>query len=208
MTDDDLELRVAWQRHLGVSPTATDWFESILDRHRSAGRYYHDTRHITWVVRHVATMATYTDDLDAVVAAGFFHDVVYEAARSDNEAASGRLAALAVTEFGWDAARRDHVMAMIEATATHDVDAADADTQVLLAADLAVLATEPARYADYVRAVRREYAHVSDADWLVGRSAVLRGLLERPHLYAPRLERHGWEDRARANMAAEMATLR
>ena len=59
-----------------------------------------------------------------------------------------------------------------------------------------------------MRSVRREYAHVDDADWQLGRSAVLRGLLDRPHLYAPALELHGWDNRARANMAAELATLR
>jgi len=208
VTDDDLELRVAWQRHLGTSRPATGWFESVLAHHRGSGRYYHDRRHITWVVRHVTTMADHADDLDAVVAAAFFHDSVYDATRSDNEVASGRMADLALTELTWGPARRGHVVAMIEATAYHDVDTADPDTRVLLAADLAVLATEPPRYADYVRAVRREYAHVSDADWQVGRSGVLRNLLERTHLYAPSLERHGWEDRARANIAAELAMLR
>ena len=208
MTNDDLELRVAWQRHLGGSLPATRWLDSVLGHHRSAGRHYHDNRHIKWVVRHVTALASHTDDLGAVVAAAFFHDVIYEVTRSDNESASGRLADRALTELDWQPDRRGHVVTMIEATATHDVDRADADTQVLLAADLAVLATEPAKYADYVRSVRREYAHVNDADWQLGRSAVLRGLLERPHLYAPTLELHGWDDRARANMTAELATLR
>ncbi len=207
MTNDDLELRVAWQQHLGESRPAAQWLESVLGHHRSAGRHYHDTRHVRWVVRHVTALASHTDDLGAVVAAAFFHDVIYEVTRTDNEWASGRLADRALTELDWQAARCDHVVAMIEATATHDVDLADADTQVLLAADLAVLAAEPTRYADYVRSVRREYAHVSDADWQLGRSGVLRSLLERPYLYAPALELHGWDDRARANMTAELAAL-
>lgn len=158
-------------------------------------------------MRHVTALASRTDDLGAVVAAAFFHDVIYEVTRSDNESASGQLADRALTELGWKSARCGHVVAMIEATATHDVDGADADTQVLLAADLAVLAAEPTRYADYVRSVRREYAHVSDADWQLGRSGVLRSLLERPNLYAPALQLHGWDDRARANMTAELAAL-
>ncbi len=96
---------------------------------------------------------------------------------------------------------------MIMATIDHDVDEAEIDTQVLLAADLAILATEPARYSNYVTAVRREYAHVDDDQWRVGRSAVLRGLLDRPHLFAPALELSSWERRARANITAELATL-
>ena len=81
-----------------------------------------------------------------------------------------------------------HVAEMVMATAGHDVDGVDRDTAVLLAADLAVLAAEPSRYADYATAVRREYAHVDDGGWRAGRSAVLRTLLARPRLFAAELE--------------------
>ena len=53
-------------------------------------------------------------------------------------------------------------------------------------ADLAILAAEPQRYADYSAAVRREYAHVSDADFAVGRALVLRDLLAKPSLFQTR----------------------
>jgi len=207
VTDDDLELSVAWQQHLGRSDAATAWFESVLERTRRPGRHYHGTRHVRWVIRHVTELADHAEDLGAVVAAGFFHDVVYDPTRTDNERASGQLAGDALAELGWDAGRRRHVVEMIEATAAHDVDGADPDTSVLLAADLAVLAAEPTRYGDYVTAVRREYAHLTDADWRSGRCAVLRGLLGRVHLFAPTLGLHTWEDRARANMTAELAAL-
>ena len=48
---------------------------------------------------------------------------------------------------------------------------------------------------------------LSDRPLTVGRSAVLRSLLDRPHLFAPGLGLHDWEQRARANIAAELATL-
>jgi len=210
VADDDLELRVAWEQHLGRSHASRRWFDTIVSRYRGAGRHYHDIRHVRWVLRHVATLesrATDIADIGAVVAAAFFHDVVYDPARPDNEAASARLADIALDELGWEPDRRRRVMAMIDATVAHDVDGADLDTQVLLAADLAVLAADPAGYGDYARAVRREYAHVADDDWRSGRSAVLHGLLDRPHLFAPGLGLVDWEHRARANITAELATL-
>ena len=73
--------------------------------------------------------------------------------------------------------RCDHVAELVLATASHDPPGADRDTAVLLAADLGVLAAEPARYADYANAVRREYSHVDDDGWRSGRGAVLRGPL-------------------------------
>ena len=213
MAGDDLELRVAWEQHLGRSDTSQRWFDTVVRRHREAGRHYHGIRHVRWMLRHItaleSNLADNADiaDMGAVVAAAFFHDVVYDPARSDNEAASGRLADIALGELGWEPARRRRVTSMIDATVAHHVDDVDLDTQVLLAADLAVLAADPAGYGDYVRAVRREYAHVTDDDWRTGRSAVLHDLLDRPHLFAPVLGLFDWEHRARANITAELATL-
>ncbi len=208
MADDVLELRVAWEQHLGRSPAATAWFASVVTGYRRPDRHYHSVRHVRWVLRHVADLGPSVEDLGAVVAAAFFHDAIYDPKRADNEHASARLADRALTELGWEPTRRERVVAMIEATVGHDVEHADSDTRVLLAADLAVLAAEPARYGDYVEAVRREYGHVGDEQWRAGRSAVLRALLERPNIFSPELELHHWEQRARANITAELATLR
>ena len=64
-----------------------------------------------------------------------------------------------------------------------------------------------AHFASMVRAVRREYAHVTDDDWRTGRAAVLRGFADRPRIYADGLGLDDWEHRARANIAAELAML-
>ena len=94
------------------------------------------------------------------------------------------------------------------ATATHDLAGVDRDTAVLLAADLAVLAAEPSRYADYATAVRREYAHVDDDAWRAGRGAVLRTLLDGARSSSPpELGLDEWERRARANLTSELASI-
>jgi predicted metal-dependent HD superfamily phosphohydrolase len=228
MSTGDLELRIAWQRHVATSSRtdhvaelaeiteiADRWLDSVLGRHREPHRHYHDVRHVRWVVRHVRELAAdladsdvAVGDLDAVVAAAFFHDVIYDPTASGNEAASGALAATALRELGWADEAVDHVVAMIEGTAHHRVDhATSTDTAVLFAADLGVLAADPAGYSDYVRNVRREYHHVHDADWVTGRAAVLRSFLERDAIYAPALGLDSWERRARANLAAELGAL-
>ncbi len=209
MSGDELELRLAWERHLGRSDAARRWFEAVVARHRASDRHYHGLRHVAWVVRHVETLAArqLVDDEAAVVAAGFFHDAVYDPTRHDNELASAELAGRALTELGWPDARIRHVAAMIVATASHELEGVDRDTAALLAADLAVLAADPGPYGDYVRNVRREYAHVPDDAWATGRAAVLERLIGRERLFAVHLGLDGWERRARANIAAELAEL-
>jgi predicted metal-dependent HD superfamily phosphohydrolase len=84
---------------------------------------------------------------------------------------------------------------------------ADADAAILMDADLAVLGDEPAVYQAYVNGVRAEYAHVSDHEWRLGRSAVLRSLLARDPLFLTTAMRDERERRARANITAELAGL-
>jgi predicted metal-dependent HD superfamily phosphohydrolase len=209
MSADEHELRAAWSRCIGDSHEARALFDSLIGRHREPHRHYHGVRHVTWVVRHVEELgaAEPVDDLDAIVAAAFFHDAVYDPQASDNEAASARLAERELTVLGWDEPRRRRVAAMVEATA-HHATPHDGDTMVLVDADLAVLGSEPAGYQAYVAGVRSEYAHVSAADWRIGRTQVVRSFLDRPTLFATPTGRARWEARARANLAAEVASLR
>lgn len=212
MGGGDLELEVAWQRHVGRSDAARELFDSIAARHRGGGRHYHDLQHVRWVVRHVLELADrfVVVDLDAIVAAAFFHDAVYEFDRSDNEIRSAELARACLGELGWDPGRCDRVAAMIVAT-EHRADATDPtelDTAVLLAADLAVLGAEPGAYSDSVRKIRREYGHLDADEWRRGRSAVIEGFLGRTAIFPSELALDTWERRARANLTAELAALR
>lgn len=211
MGTDERELRTAWQRHVGTGPVADGWFDSLVARH--GGRPYHDLRHVRWVVRHVRELATATapprtdDQVDRLVAAACFHDAVYDATRNDNEQLSAELARRALGEIGWGDDAGDDVARMIRATAGHAHDPADATTSVLLAADLGVLAAEPTRYGDYVRNVRREYAHLGDADWRAGRTAFVDSMLERDRIFPANLGLDDWERWARANLTAERAAM-
>jgi predicted metal-dependent HD superfamily phosphohydrolase len=205
----DVELRAAWQAH--VHPDA-DLLDRLLGRHRERHRRYHGTAHVRWVVRHVLELATVepVDDLDAVVAAAFYHDAVYEPKHPANERASARLARRDLAALGspvpWDETRIGSVAAMIEGTATH-LDPPDVDTAVLFDADLAVLGADVVGYDAYVTGVRAEYRHVADDDWRAGRAAVLEAFLERPAIYATDSGRRRWEARARANITGELAML-
>lgn len=213
MGTDERELRTAWQRHIGATAAAHGWFDAIVARHRDGDRHYHDLRHVCWVVRHVRELATDTvpprsdDQLDRLVAAACFHDAVYDAERGDNEERSARLAHRALGEIGWPDEALDEVTAMIRATAGHAHDDIDTTTAVLLAADLAVLAAEPNRYGDYVRNVRREYAHLDDDAWRAGRIAFVDTMLGRGRIFPVELGLDDWERRARANLTAERAAM-
>ena len=200
--------RDAWREVAG--PHRTDALERLLGRYREPHRRYHTVQHIAAVLQALQHLtasgaAGAPPDPDAVLLAALFHDAVYDPTASDNEEASAVLAGHCADELGWAPSRGGHVERLVRATAGHT--ATDADAAALIDADLSVLAADPAEYDSYVRAVRAEYAHVDDAHWVVGRTAVLQGLLQRDHLFCtPYMQAHA-EARAKANIAAELATL-
>ncbi|RKT52881.1 putative metal-dependent HD superfamily phosphohydrolase [Saccharothrix australiensis] len=188
-------------RVLGGRPgTAGD----LVDRYAEGHRRYHDARHVLAVVRHVTDLAAHRADQEraVLVLAALAHDVVYDGEPGEDERRSAAWVGERLAAAGVDGRR---VAALVLATADHR--AADELTGLLLDADLAVLAAEPDDYERYRLAVRAEYAHVPEDAWRVGRGRVLRGLLERDPLYVTPRARDRWESRAKANLAAELATL-
>jgi predicted metal-dependent HD superfamily phosphohydrolase len=137
--------------------------------------------------------------------AALFHDAVYDPTRADNEAVSARLARAAAVEIGWSAGRASTVHRLVMATAGHH--AALPDEAVLVDADLAILGAEPKDYAAYVLGVRSEYGHVTDEQWNVGRAEVLHRFLDAPAIFHTAVLRREREARAKANLAAELASL-
>ncbi len=205
MNDAALELEVAWECHVADDRRLLD---ALLSRHREKHRRYHNATHVAWVIRHVHELATEEplDHLDEVVAAAFYHDAVYEASYPANERASARLARRDLATLGWPDEAAERVGAMIEATEHIDTsDDVGGDTAVLLDADLAILGADPAAYSAYATGVRSEYRHLDDDEWRTGRVHLLTGFLQRPSIYRTPTGRGLWEQRARANIEAELA---
>jgi predicted metal-dependent HD superfamily phosphohydrolase len=218
---DEVELRIAWASVAAPTARSVEVLEDLVGRHRQPHRRYHGLRHVVWVLRHSRELegaipecqhGAPTYDAASVTAAACFHDAVYDPQADDNEARSARLAESQLASLDWPPARCAFVADLVRATAGHlgddaTGDAAPWEQRVLLDADLAVLGSEPAGYAAYVNGVRSEYGHLSEAEWADGRTRVVERLLGRAPLYATSPARSWWEDRARANLTAELAGL-
>ncbi|MDQ3310737.1 MAG: hypothetical protein M3517_01295 [Actinomycetota bacterium] len=209
MSDRD-ELAIAWDIHIANSTPSHAVRDEVFGAHLEAGRVYHGLRHVTWVVRHVVTLCgeVAANDIGAIVAAGFFHDVIYHPTRDDNEDRSARVAAARLTELGWHDDRAGSVAHLVRTTQRHLPSDDDTDAMVLCDADLAVLGTSPKDYVAYTNGVRREYRHVDDDAWRTGRAHVLDAFVSRDSIYrtTPAIDR--WEARARANITSELDALR
>lgn len=182
----------------------------LVAAYRDPSRAYHDARHLAEVLANLDALTGPAGD-DVVRLAAWFHDAVYDAAPdtgsgASNEERSATTAVQVLSALGLAPQVVAEVARLVRLTATHDPADDDAGGALLCDADLAVLAREPAEYAQYVTDVRREYAAFSDADFAAGRAAVLRSLLAQPFLFRTPLGRALWECKARANVERELTS--
>jgi len=179
--------------------------------YQAADRHYHNLVHIEAMLALAADYGHLLHDQEAVQAAIWFHDAVYDSRAKDNEA---RSAALAEQKLAGrvDAGRLGRIAAMILATATHEVPRSDdedfaRDAALMLDMDLAILGAAPETFDAYERAVRQEYQWVEEPMWRAGRGAVLKGFLARPHIFHTDEFRQRFEPQARQNLARSLQAL-
>jgi predicted metal-dependent HD superfamily phosphohydrolase len=203
-------LAEAWlrtTRRVGARGDVAGAGADLLARYADASRGYHDLTHLDEVLRNVDELADAARDADVVRLAAWFHDAVYDPTAADNEERSAELARQVLSGLRVEDARVDEVVRLVRLTAGHEAAADDPDGAVLCDADLAILAAEPGRYAQYAAGVRAEHVQVPDRDFAAGRAAVLRDLLDHRPLFRTPTARAEWEQAARANIRAELDRL-
>ena len=194
-----------------MSLLSDDVRSRLIAIYNGADRHYHNLRHIETLLALAQEHAHAIADNEAIEAAIWFHDAVYDTAKSDNEGQSAELATELLAGLA-DNERLEFIAAMIRSSANHRVPgsmqapAAD-DCALFLDMDLAVLGSPAEEFAAYERAVRREYHWVPAEQWRAGRSQVLRNFLARPFIYASPQFQRSHEAAARSNLKRSLALL-
>ena len=206
MTDGPVGF-AAWSALAGESPTSRTEWAAVVDAWSEPHRRYHDLAHLAAVLGIVDALAAHARDPDAVRLAAWYHDVVYDPRSAENEARSAGRARAGLRGLVPDE-RIAEVERLVLLTTGHDPEPGDVDGAVLCDADLSVLASPPPAYAAYASAVRAEYGHLDDGEFIAGRIAVLERLLGLPALYRLPENAERWTATARANLTAELTLLR
>jgi len=184
--------------------------ERLVGIYSGPDRYYHNLEHIRTLLALAEEHAGEFTDREAVEAAIWFHDAVYDTRKADNEAESAKLAKQLLAGAASDD-RIERIAAMIGASAKHGIPAsmqgaAARDCALFLDMDLAILGSPAGEYDAYERAVRLEYSWVLDEAWIAGRSQVLRNFLARPFIYTTQFGK-SHEAGARSNLTRSLARL-
>ena len=177
--------------------------EELAAAYAAPGRHYHNLTHIEDCLAALARVENLSPlDREILSEAIWWHDVVYDATRADNEELSAQLAEQHVRED-----LRGEVGRLIRLTKTHDVQPDDRLGAILISIDLSILGAEPARYDAYAAAIRQEFIHVPDAGYHAGRVKVLRQFAARPVIFPDPGFAAAYDRQARKNLAREIASL-
>jgi predicted metal-dependent HD superfamily phosphohydrolase len=177
--------------------------DALLAAYAAPGRHYHNLQHIEDCLGALARVDHLSAiERDILEQAIWWHDVVYDSTRSDNEELSARLAEQHLRDD-----LRQEVGRLIRLTKTHQVEPDDRLGAILISIDLSILGAEPARYDAYAAAIRQEFAHVSEPDYRDGRARVLRQFAARPVIFPDPGFAATHDRQARANLARELVSL-
>jgi predicted metal-dependent HD superfamily phosphohydrolase len=204
-------LRAEWLdllARLGVGEDkARRLFMRIADAYSAPARYHHNLRHIAEVLGALRSYPEPVAAADALAAAAWFHDIVYDPAVEDNEERSAEKAARELRALGVAENTVIAVRDLVMATNPDRAREPTGDAAVLVDADMSVLGADDERYDKYAQAIRSEYAIFPPDEYRSGRGDFLKALHKRESLFRSSWFREKFEARARANIAREIEHL-
>jgi len=196
------DLHDSWHRAwpaVGARGGGEELRDALIARYGEPGRAYHTVQHLRECLGWFERVGGLADHPAEVELALWFHDAVYDVRRHDNEGRSAELAQASLLAADVDARVAARVASLVLAT-RHRAEPANRDEQVLVDIDLAILGAEPARFAEYDRQIRDEYAFVPPEAYRSKRREVLQAFLDRPRLFATEPMRAALEEAARRNL--------
>jgi predicted metal-dependent HD superfamily phosphohydrolase len=191
---------------LSLAEIQQSW-SRLLPHYRESHRHYHDLQHIdasfTWFDQVQDTL----DNPLAVALAIWFHDIIYDVRRSDNEEKSAQYAVTALTKVAASTTLVQQVYELILLTQHPSKPSQRLETLVtshdqalFLDIDLTILGQRDAIYANYEKAIRAEYQHVPLWLYKLGRKRLLKQFLAQPKIYYSDYFSEKFESQARVNI--------
>jgi len=173
----------------------------LIARYNEPHRFYHNIFHINDMLN--ITMGCRPQNVGIVNLIIWYHDAIYDPTRKDNEEKSAELA-IEQLKNHLNAEDVDYVASGILLT-KHQFSShlLTTDMSVVIDADLYILSHDWC-YTAYARAIRKEYSHCSDAQYIAGRKQFLEKMLFKKSYYGIFTQRN---DKAKKNMQMELDYL-
>ncbi len=181
------------------------WREVELNYGKS-NRHYHTLVHLNNLFSELINFKDKFTDWDSVIFAVVYHDIIYNTLKSNNEEKSAVFAATILTKL--EVPRTTILLCEKFILATKRHESVDLETDLFTDADLSVLGLNADSYKSYAAQIRKEYSIYPDIMYNPGRVKVLQHFLDKDSVYKTPEFTSRYEENARANLLAELKSLR
>ncbi len=181
------------------------WFD-IEKRHSVKRRHYHTLNHLENVLLELLPLRKEIKNWDVILFALYYHDIIYNSLKSDNEKKSAEHAEIKLKELSISKAEIDLCKQHILATKSHQL-LANSDTNYFTDADLSILGANWVTYNLYFENVRKEYALFPSFIYRKGRKKMLNHFLEMERIFKTDYFYTKYEVQAKKNLQKEIELL-
>ncbi|HKC68639.1 MAG TPA: hypothetical protein VKG26_10435 [Bacteroidia bacterium] len=181
------------------------WNE-IEENYADEKRHYHTLTHLDNLFKQLIEVKAHIEDWDTIICSLFYHDVIYNASKNDNEEKSAEMAKEKLRLLNFPEEKIAKCMLQILATKSH-LKNTDNDTNIFTDADLSILGCDWNMYSEYFKQVRKEYSVYPDFMYKPGRKKVLNHFLGMDRIYKTDLFYNKFETTARQNLKRELEEL-
>lgn len=182
-------------------------FCGIIANYTNENRYYHNLDHIGSMIALAHEYSNEIHNKTAFYFAIFYHDLIYDTSRNDNEVRSAECAINDVEKLHLDKSTIADTNSLILATRYHNGQSSE-DINLFIDMDLAILGSPKEQYELYMNNIRKEYSLYSDMQYKKGRIDVLRYFSDMRFIYKTEFFRERFEQNARRNILFEINSLK
>ncbi len=179
-------------------------WEEIASNYSDNTRYYHTLSHLDHLFFQLTEVKDSISSWDTILFSLYYHDIIYDTKKSDNEEQSALLAETRMKQLEVPQIMIESCKGQIRATKTHQ-EYTDSDTNYFTDADLSILGQNWETYLTYAENVRKEYAIYPDLIYHPGRKKVLQHFLEMERIFKTDHFYEKFEIQAKENILKEIS---
>lgn len=181
------------------------WTE-IEKNYSSKKRHYHTLQHLDILLAQLTDVKGEIQNWNTILFTLYYHDIVYNSLKSDNEEKSAELAEKRMKQISVSIDTIELCKNQILATKSH-IKSTDSDTNYFTDADLSVLGQNWETYSMYYKNVRKEYSIYPDFVYNPGRKKVLNHFLSMDKIFKTDFFYKKFERQAKQNIQKEIELL-
>lgn len=208
------DLKQRWQQLFAFSAnqsamqksTVESGLENLLRQYAEKHRFYHTIEHIKACLGFFDEVKSSISDAKSLEIALWFHDVIYDPIRNDNEAKSALFAKSfleSIHDSDYDIQKIEKLILQTK----HPSKPTNSDEKYLIDIDLAILGASIELYNRYETWIRKEYKRIPDLLYKKGRKKVLNSFIDLERIYQTDYFYKKFEVQARKNLNAALNKL-